>query len=199
MIEVSQLRNNLDELKKKIARKKFECDLDSILDLDSKRRAAIATAEKARSQQKAANSEMSSLPKDSSEFQEKVLQLKELAQSVKNLESVAKQADEEFQEAFLTIPNIPHDSVPNGNSEAENEVLRTSRIDSDYPDSIPHYDIPWFEELIDFPRGVKVTGAGFPFYLGQMSKLVRIDQLLSRRSCKCWICRNPQPNCCKCK
>ena len=133
-------------------------------------------------------------------FKRKYYSLKELAQSVKNLESVAKQADEEFQEAFLTIPNIPHDSVPNGNSEAENEVLRTSRIDSDYPDSIPHYDIPWFEELIDFPRGVKVTGAGFPFILAKCLNWSRsIDQLLSRRSCKCWICRNPQPNCCKCK
>ena len=41
------------------------------------------------------------------------------------------------------------------------------------PHAIPHYDIPWFDQMIDFPRGVKVTGAGFPFYVGEMSQLVR--------------------------
>jgi seryl-tRNA synthetase len=74
----------------------------------------------------------------------------------------------------MTIPNIPHDSVPEGKGEEDNQMIDSwGEVDGDFENAIPHYDIPWFEQMIDFPRGVKVTGAGFPFYLGEMSKLVR--------------------------
>ena len=76
--------------------------------------------------------------------------------------------------SFLTIPNMPHESVPDGIGEDENHVISTwgSPEDSS-PHAVPHYEIPWFDEMIDFPRGVKVAGAGYPFYMGDMSKLVR--------------------------
>ena len=174
MIEISYLRNDLGSLRSAISRKKFECDLDALVQLDQKRREAIATAEQARAGQKAANNEMSQLPKGSSEFLAKVAEMKQLAAKVKDLEAIAKQADDAFQEAFMTVPNIPHDSVPDGKGEEENVTVFTwGNIDGDFPNALPHYDIPWFDRMIDFPRGVKVTGAGFPFYVGEMSQLVR--------------------------
>jgi len=174
MIEISYLRNDLGSLRSAISRKKFECDLDALVQLDQKRREAIATAEQARAGQKAANNEMSQLPKGSSEFLAKVAEMKQLAAKVKDLEAIAKQADDAFQEAFMTVPNIPHDSVPDGKGEEDNVTVFTcGDIDGDFPNALPHYDIPWFDRMIDFPRGVKVTGAGFPFYVGEMSQLVR--------------------------
>ena len=174
MIEISYLRNDLESLRSAISRKKFECDLDALVELDQKRREAIATAEQARAGQKAANNEMSQLPKGSSEFLAKIAEMKQLAAKVKDLEAIAKQADDAFQEAFMTVPNIPHDSVPDGKGEEDNVTVFTwGNIDGDFPNALPHYDIPWFDRMIDFPRGVKVTGAGFPFYVGEMSQLVR--------------------------
>jgi len=174
MIEISYLRNDLKSLSSAISRKKFECDLDALVELDQKRREAIATAEQARAGQKAANNEMSQLPKGSPEFLAKVAEMKQLAAKVKDLEAIAKQADDAFQEAFMTVPNIPHDSVPDGKGEEDNVTVFTwGNIDGDFPNALPHYDIPWFDRMIDFPRGVKVTGAGFPFYVGEMSQLVR--------------------------
>jgi len=174
MIDISLLRQEVSELKKAIARKKFECDLDSVVELDQERRDCIAKAEKARGGQKAANEEMSRMQKGSPEFLEKVAQMKEVAAQVKELEALAKDADDRFKEVFMTIPNIPHESVPDGGSEKENQVVATwGETERDFPHAIPHYDIPWFEKMIDFPRGVKVVGAGFPFYLGEMSQLVR--------------------------
>ena len=174
MIEISYLRNDLGSLRSAISRKKFECDLDALVQLDQKRREAIATAEQARAGQKAANNEMSQLPKGSPEFLAKVAEMKQLAAKVKDLEAIAKQADDAFQEAFMTVPNIPHDSVPDGKGEEDNVTVFTwGNIDGDFPNALPHYDIPWFDRMIDFPRGVKVTGAGFPFYVGEMSQLVR--------------------------
>ena len=174
MIDISHLRQDLTKLKSAIARKKFECDLDAIVELDRERRDCISRAEQARGAQKATNDEMSKLEKGSPEFLEKVAKMKEVAAEVKELEAIAKQADDRFQEAFLSIPNIPHESVPDGKSEDDNQVVSTwGEVEGDFPNALPHYDIPWFDQLIDFPRGVKVVGAGFPFYLGQMSQLVR--------------------------
>jgi seryl-tRNA synthetase len=174
MIDVNHLRQDLEGLKSSIARKKFECDLDSLVELDKRRREAISEAEQARAGQKAANTEMSQLSKGSPEFLAKVAEMKGLAGKVKDLEAVSKGADEQFQEAFLSVPNLPHDSVPDGKGEEDNQTVSTwGEVEGDFPHAVPHYDIPWFEQVIDFPRGVKVAGAGFPFYLGEMSQLVR--------------------------
>ena len=174
MINLTYFRNNLDGVKQSISRKKFACEIDLANEVDQKRREAITLAEQTRAGQKNANLEMSQLPKDSPEFIEKVNEMKGLAKKVKDLEVIAKEADDKFQEVFLTIPNIPHPSVPDGKGEDDNQVVSTwGAVEGDFPHALPHYDIPWFGQMIDFPRGVKVAGAGFPFYLGDMSRLVR--------------------------
>ncbi len=78
MIDISHLRNDLDGLKNAISRKKFECDLDGLVELDQKRRDAISAAEQARAGQKATNDEMSKLAKGSAEFLAKVAEMKEI-------------------------------------------------------------------------------------------------------------------------
>ena len=174
MIDIFNLRNDLDGLKNAISRKKFECDLNELVELDQKRRDAISAAEQARAGQKATNNEMAQLLKGSPKFLAKVSEMKELAAKVKELEAVAKKADDDFRDACMTVPNIPHESVPDGKGEEDNQTLSTwGDVKGDFPNSIPHYDIPWFDQMIDFPRGVKVTEAGFPFYVGEMSQLVR--------------------------
>jgi seryl-tRNA synthetase len=174
MIDLAYFRNNLNALKQAIGRKKFSCELDLAVELDQKRRESITAAEQTRAEQKRANAEMSQLPKGTPEFLIKLEEMKFLATQVKDLESAAKEADLKFQEIFLTIPNIPHDSVPDGKGEKDNQVVSTwGNVAGEFPHALSHYDIPWFEKMIDFPRGVKVAGAGYPFYLGEMSKLVR--------------------------
>ena len=174
MIDLAYFRNNLNALKQAIGRKKFSCELDLAVELDQKRRESITAAEQTRAEQKKANAEMSQLPKGTPEFVTKLQEMKSLAAQVKELESAAKEADLKFQQIFLTIPNIPHDSVPDGKGEMDNQVVSTwGDVAGGLPHALSHYDIPWFEKMIDFPRGVKVAGAGYPFYLGEMSKLVR--------------------------
>ena len=80
MIDISHLRNDLDGLRKAISRKKFECNLDALVELDQKRRDAISEAEHARAGQKATNNEMVQLPKGSPEFLAKVAEMKELSE-----------------------------------------------------------------------------------------------------------------------
>ena len=173
MIDIKVLREHPERVRAAIARKKFTVDLDSILELDSVRRTKITEAEQARAAQKTANQAMAQLEKGSPEFLEKVSEMKSVSARAKVLEAEAKNADQAFQAAFLEIPNLPDESVPTGQSEDDNEVTHTWGAVDAFPHARAHYDIPWFESRIDFVRGVKATGAGFPFYVGEMAQMVR--------------------------
>ncbi len=175
MIDIKLLRENSEAVKRAISRKKFHCDVDAVLALDLARREKITEAETARARQKAANQEMAKMAKGTPEFLEKVKEMKAVSEEVKVLEAQAKEMDEQFKIAFMTIPNMPHPGIPDGRTEEDNvTVLEWGKIEQLVSRfAVPHYDLPWFEKMIDFPRGVKVTGAGFPFYVGKMSRLVR--------------------------
>ena len=174
MIDVRLLRESPDEVRAAVAKKKFDCDVDRVIELDEARRSAITGAEQARARQKSANQEMAALAKGSPEFQEKVKEMKAIAAEAKELEAAAKSADEAFREALLTVPNLPDPDVPVGDSEAHNRVVDTwGDAGGPFPDALPHFDLPWFASRVDFARGAKVTGAGFPFYNGEMARFQR--------------------------
>lgn len=174
MIDIKLLREQPELVQKAIARKKFNVDLNKVIELDTVRRAKITESESARAEQKVASQAMAKMEKGTPEFLEKLASMKATSAQAKELEAQAKEADQAFNEAFLEIPNLPDPSVPSGSAESDNEVIKTwGAIDGDFPFAKAHYDIPWFESRVDFARGVKVTGAGFPFYVGEMSRMVR--------------------------
>ena len=173
MIDVKLLRESPEKVREAIARKKFKVDIDKVIELDTIRRKKITESEKARADQKLANQAMANLEKGSTEFLEKLEEMKLVSAKAKELEAEAKIADQSFHEAFLEIPNLPDESVPTGHTEDDNEISHTWGDTTNYPHAKAHYDIPWFESRVDFARGVKVTGAGFPFYVGEMSRMVR--------------------------
>lgn len=174
MIDIKLLREQPETVRAAISRKKFTADIDAVLELDGLRRAAITEAENARARQKAANQEMAGLAKGSEAFLEKVKEMKTIAGLAKELEASAKEASERFDEAFLSLPNLPDPSVPDGRGEEDNVVASTwGDADADFPHALPHFELPWFESRIDFARGVKAAGAGFPFYVGEMARMVR--------------------------
>ena len=175
MLDPKLFREQIDTVRKGIARKKFQVDLDAVLAADEVRRHAVAEFENARALQNSANKEMATMPKGSPEFQAKLAEMKAASARVKELEKKVSEAEEVWKQVSLTVPNIPHDSVPEGRTENDNKVHSTWGDTAQLVSSAakPHWDIAWFSKAIDFERGVKVTGAGFPFYVGDMARLVR--------------------------
>lgn len=176
MLDLKLLRENPELVRAGIAKKKFkDIDLDGFYAIDEKRRALISEAEAAKSVQNAANKDMAHMPKGTPEFIAKVAEMKTASAKVKELEKAAADIEEQWKAIYLTLPNIPNDSVPVGRTEEDNKTVftwgDTAALVS--ADAKPHWDIPWFAEALDFERGVKVTGAGFPFYVGDMARLVR--------------------------
>lgn len=175
MLDISFLRQNTDFVKSAVAKKKFQCDIDAVLELDQKRRAIVTSTEQLRAKQNAANAEMRALKKGSDEFLAKVKQMKALSVEVKSLDLKSKEVDELWRTAMLTIPNMPDESVPVGKGENDNVDLggwEPKGFNKEF-DYLPHWDIPGLSNYLEFNRGVKVTGAGFPFYRGSLARLSR--------------------------
>ena len=174
MLDPKLLRDSPETVRTAIARKHLEVDLDAVLALDTTWRGLLTEVEALRSRQKAANTEMAALKKGSPEFIAKVQEMKGVSAEVKAKEESLKPVEEKWHAAMLTLPNIPHATVPDGKTPEQNVVHAThGLIDTLSPHALPHWEIAGFNNLVDFVRGSKVTGAGFPFFIGDGARLVR--------------------------
>ncbi|MEY4940272.1 MAG: hypothetical protein RIQ93_2007 [Verrucomicrobiota bacterium] len=174
MLDPKLLRESPDLVRAAIAKKHLDVDLDAILAIDTMWRTQLQEVETLRGKQKAANTAMAALPKGSPEFQAKVGEMKAVSQQVKEREVQLNETGEKFRVAMLSVPNLPHPSVPEGKTPEDNVVhLLHGSHEEPRPHARPHWEIPGFEKLFDFARGSKVTGAGFPFYVGEGARIVR--------------------------
>ena len=174
MLDPKLIRESPDLVRAAIAKKHLTVDLDAVLGADAQWRARLQEVEHLRSVQKAANAAMAALAKGSPEFGAKVAEMKAVASKLKEREAQLKAAEEKWREAVLTLPNLPDASVPDGATPRENVVVAThGDTAAAAPNAVPHWDIPGFSRLFDFERGAKVTGAGFPFFVGDGARLVR--------------------------
>ncbi|RFC51085.1 MAG: seryl-tRNA synthetase [Verrucomicrobia bacterium] len=174
MLDPKLLRETPDLVRAAIAKKHLEVDVDAVLALDAAWRAQLQEVEALRATQKAANTAMAALPKGSPEFIAKVAEMKAVSAQAKEREVKLKEAEEKLHQAMLSLPNLPHASVPEGRTPEDNVVVSTQGDPAQVGAlAKPHWEIPGFEKLFDFARGAKVTGAGFPFFIGDGAKLVR--------------------------
>jgi seryl-tRNA synthetase len=174
MLDPKLLRESPDLVRAAIAKKHLTVDLDHVIAVDASWRAKTQEVDLLRSKQKAANTAMAALPKGTPEFIAKVQEMKAVAAQVKEGEVKLKEIEEEFRREMLSLPNLPHSSVPEGKTPEDNQVFAThGDLNQPWPHALPHWEITGFEKLFDFGRGSKVTGAGFPFYVGDGARLVR--------------------------
>ena len=174
MLDAKLIRESPELVRSAIARKHLKVDLDAALGADAEWRALLQEVERLRSVQKAANAAMAALPKGSKEFGEKLAEMKAVSAQLKERDSGLKALEEKSREAMLTLPNLPHASVPQGATPQENVVLSTHGDPGGAgAHAVAHWDIPGFSRLFDFERGAKVAGAGFPFFIGEGARLAR--------------------------
>ena len=174
MLDPKLIRESPDLVRVAIAKKHSDADVDAVIAIDDRWRTLITEVGNSRAKQKAANAEMAKLPKGTPEFIAKVQEMKAVSTEVKEKDALLKEVEIQWKEALMTLPNLPHDSVPEGKSEEDNVVLsHHGDHEAEFPHAVSHWEIPDFERLFDFGRGAKVTGAGFPFFVGEGSRLVR--------------------------
>jgi len=174
MLDPKLIRESPELVRSAIARKHLNVDFDAVLAADAAWRTQLQAVEHLRATQKSANAAMATLAKDSPEFAGKLAEMRAVSAQIKEKDAGLKASEEKAKEAMLGLPNIPHESVPEGRTADEN-VVHSSNGDVSLvgAHAVAHWDVPGFARLFDFDRGSKVTGAGFPFFIGEGARLVR--------------------------
>lgn len=175
MLDIKFIREHGESVKDGVAKKGEDAaKVDEALALDEKRRHILQRVEQLKARRNAVSAEVArkkSRGEDTSAIFE---EMRKVSDDIKSLDDELARLEVELRNVLLAIPNIPHPSVPVGKTPAENVVHATWGEPPviDFPPK-PHWELVEKLGIIDFPRGVKITGAGFPVYVGKGAKLER--------------------------
>lgn len=174
MHDLSTFRNHLDDFAARLATRGFTLDVDDFRSLDSRRRAAVTESEQLRALRNSESMEISKLRKQGADTSERQQKVREIGDRISALEEQVKTLDEEFRLHLAGIPNVAHESVPVGRSEADNvEVRRWGQPPEFGFAAQAHWDLGPALGVLDFDRAAKITGARFAVYMGLGAKLER--------------------------
>ncbi len=179
MLQVQFIKNNLNLVLEGLSKRNFanaEQIIESVLKLDETRRKTQVLLDNTLAESNALSKEIGLLYQ-SGEVQKATLVKEKTSQlkiESKNLNDQLNDVSKELQELLFQIPNIPHQSVPSGISEDDNEeIFREGEIPKLFEGALPHWELAKKYDIIDFELGTKISGAGFPVYKGKGARLQR--------------------------
>lgn len=178
MLTLKYISENTDEVINRLAKKHFDGGqiINDIVELDERRKITQTSVDNFSAEMNALSKEIGLLFKDgkqaeANEAKEKTVVLKE---NIKQLTDQQTEIEKKLNELLVLVPNLPHDSVPEGKHAEDNLVEKTGGIVPElHKDAVPHWDLAKKYDLIDFELGVKISGAGFPVYKGKGARLQR--------------------------
>jgi len=178
MLTLRTINENPEEIIRQLSKKYFDGNeiINQIIDLDNRRRKTQTNLDAILGEINTISKSIGQLMKEGSREEaiaarEKVRLLKETSGE---LGETLKDAEQQIEALLVTIPNLPHASVPEGRSAEENLIERSGgEIPLLDDNALPHWELAKKYDLIDFELGVKITGAGFPVYKGRGARLQR--------------------------
>jgi seryl-tRNA synthetase len=179
MLQIQQIKENKATTIEGLNRKYFkggEEAVEQILSLDEKRRSTQVELDGIRFQLKEDSKKIGIMRKIGmqSDVEEVMFSVTKGKVREKELEEVLKATESELYEVLVTLPNLPHSSVPAGKTPEENEVVLENGTIPTLPEgSVPHWDLIKKYDIIDFELGNKIAGAGFPVYKGKGARIQR--------------------------
>ena len=174
MLDVKMIRQSPERVRKALEDRGAGVDLETFLALEEQRRKLLQEVEGLKARRNQASGEVARLKRAKEDASALIEELSLLSDRVKSLDSELKELDQRVQDWLLGVPNVPHDSVPFGRSEADNPVLRTWGEPAS-PDFTPleHWDLGLRLGGLDFERAAKITGARFALLTGWAARLER--------------------------
>ena len=174
MYDLAWFRANFDRIAERLQTRSNPPNLDGYRELDKRRRAAIAEVEQLKARRNQESAEIAKLRREGVDTSERQQQTRAIGERIAVLDAEEKAAVESFGEMLAGIPNLPHESVPVGSSEADNvEVRRVGEPRQFDFEPKAHWDLGPELGILDFDRATKVTGARFAVYWGLGAKLER--------------------------
>lgn len=179
MLTLKLISEETERVIKGLEKKHFEGAreaVEKVLEYDKLRRESQQKLDANKQQQNLLSKQIGALMKEGKKeeacsIKEKVAELKS---SDKAIEEIMEKAQQDMTSVLLTIPNIPNENVPEGKDANDNVVVKEGGIKPNLPeDALCHWDLLKKYNLVDFDLGVKITGAGFPVYVGKMARFQR--------------------------
>jgi seryl-tRNA synthetase len=181
MLQLSFIRDNKDRVLKGLKTRNFKDNelsiVDNILQLDNLRRKSQKELDDLREASNKASKKIGQLYKEGKKEEADTMrqQVAEAKEKIKDTEEKLKASMEELEKLLLDVPNVPHDSVPSGDTDEDNEVYQA--WEKDMPnlgdDALPHWELAQKYGIFDLELGTQITGSGFPVYRGKGARFQR--------------------------
>ncbi len=178
MLTLQVINENPEEVIKRLAVKQFDGrkPIMQVVELDKQRRETQKMRDENAAQLNKMAAQIGAFMKQGKkdEAQNAKEQVAALKAANKQIDDNLTKIEEEIKDTLLSIPNMPHKDVPEGKSSADNVVEKEGGVKPQlHAEALPHWDLAKKHNIIDFDLGVKITGAGFPVYVGKGARLQR--------------------------
>ena len=174
MLELKFIRNNPEIVARGISAKNADADIGALLALDEKRRDLLVMSEKLKAERNRANQEIAKAKKGGKPDPALIERMKEISSRIKALDTEVAELEEDIHKMLLTVPNLPHESVPPGASEKDNQEIKRWGEPKEFAyEPRPHWEIGEQLGILDSRRASKLAGSGFALFNGVGALLER--------------------------
>ena len=174
MLELSFVRDNLEQVRRKMRERGMADTLENFEELDRERRRLLGEVERRKAHRNKSSEQIAVLKKQKQDASALIQEMKLLGEEIKQFEQQVRQAEEKVRELLLEVPNMPHSSVPVGGGAQENkEVRRWGEPEKFDFEPKAHWDLGPSLGILDFERAAKIAGGRFAVYFGVGAKLER--------------------------
>ncbi len=174
MLDLKFIRENIEAVRKMLAERQTEADLDKLIELDTRWRENLTHTQTLQAHQNQVSQQIAQLKKEKQDATETIAEMRKLSQEIKERNAEANDLKAEIDTICLTIPNMPEVSTPFGTGEADNIEIKTwGKIPSFDFELKPHWEIAEALDIVDFQRGTKVAGSNFVVFKGLGARLER--------------------------
>lgn len=174
MLDIKFIRSNPEIVREALKRRDARISLDEFLVLEEQRRVLLVEVEQLKNQRNVVSKEIARRKKAKEDTEELTTQMRHTSLKIKQLDEQVREADKAVERILLEIPNIPHETVPTGKDEEDNQVLRCWGEPPKFNfEARPHWEIGESLDILDFARGGKIAGARFSVYKGSGARLER--------------------------
>lgn len=174
MLDIKLVRNEPEKVRAGMAKRGVEIPLDQFLNLDEERRRKLAEVEQLKNKRNTVSKEVGRLKAQGQDATELIQEMQDVGRKIQELDQGIRVIEEQLNQILMIIPNIPHESVPVGKDETENQLIRTWGEPRKF-DFQPktHDEIGTGIGIMDFERAAKISGARFVVMTGWGAKLER--------------------------
>ena len=177
MIDIKFIRENPELVKQGVKNKNEKDTVDDVLRLDEERRSLITGTEELKARRNQVSAKIPQMKKAGEDVSKVLAEMKQVSDKITELDTKLKSIEIEINELLMFIPNLPHSSVPVGKSAEDNVEVRQWLPDGFSKDTnkkfLDHLELGKKLNILDFERGAKISGSGFPVYIGKGATLER--------------------------